>query len=80
MKVSCPKTKRLQKELNACWTVQVMSSIFEVSTTTIHDWRRDLNLPAVVIPGESRPALRFVPSEVKVWAKAYNKSMRCQTQ
>lgn len=59
----------LQRLLERCWTIHDLSEMFQVSGMTIHNWRAYRGLPALVIPGDSRPALRFVPSEVRKWAK-----------
>lgn len=62
-------TKELQKSVSKCWTVQHLEKLFGCTSMTIHNWRRDRGLPAVVIPGDGRPALRFVPIDVIDWAK-----------
>ena len=65
----------LQKVLERCWTINDMVERFKVSGMTIHNWRNYRNVPAVVIPGESRPALRFIPNEVIAWAKDHDVKM-----
>jgi hypothetical protein len=65
----------LQKLLASCWTINDMVERFRVSGMTIHNWRNFRGLPAVVITGEVRPALRFIPSEVTAWAKTNNVKM-----
>lgn len=64
------KTKKLQQEMEAVWTVGDVAERFRVTTMTIHNWREHRGLPALVIPGNGRPALRFIPHDVEVWAKA----------
>lgn len=59
----------LQRLLERCWTINDLSEVFRVSGMTIHNWRTFRGLPALVIPGDSRPALRFIPNEVLKWAK-----------
>lgn len=59
----------LQKLLERCWTIQDLQDRFRVSGMTIHNYRNYRGLPAVVIPGDVRPALRFIPNEVAAWAK-----------
>jgi hypothetical protein len=65
----------LQKLLERCWTINDMVEKFRVSGMTIHNWRNFRGLPAVVIAGEVRPALRFMPHEVVEWAKTNNVTM-----
>lgn len=62
-------SKELQKALDKCWSIQDLEKLFKVSGMTIHNWRAKRGLPAIVIAGRSRPALRFVPSEVWEWGR-----------
>jgi len=59
----------LQKQLNALWTVQDVCAEYGVTPMTVHLWRTNRSMPAVVINGHGRPAVRFVPAEVRKWAK-----------
>ena len=68
--------EEMQKALERCWTINDMVERFGVSGMTIHNWRNYRDLPALVIPGSDRPALRFMPSEVIKWAKANDIQMR----
>lgn len=65
-------TVELQRFLERCWTIADMVEVFRVSKMTITNWRTQRGLPVIVIPGDDRPALRFVPAEVLAWAKANN--------
>lgn len=58
----------LQKHLNGSWTAQDVCTEYGVTAMTVHLWRAR-GLPAIVIPGQKRPAIRFVPSEVKAWTR-----------
>jgi hypothetical protein len=60
----------LQKALKGLWTVQTLCQKYRVTPMTIRLWRVKEGLPAVVIEGEKRPTLRFVPSEAKAWMKS----------
>lgn len=64
-------TTALQKKLNSLWTVQQLCQKTKPSVTpmTIHLWRANRGLPAVVIAGDKRPAIRFVPADIRRWAK-----------
>jgi hypothetical protein len=66
----------LQKFLDRCWTINDMINAFQVTGMTIHNWRAQRGLPTVVISGDRRPALRFMPSEVAEWARRNNVPMR----
>ncbi len=59
----------LQRFLDKCWTINDMIAAFRVTGMTIHNWRTQRGLPAIVISGDRRPALRFMPSEVAEWAR-----------
>ena len=47
---------------------------FVVNPHTEKAWREKLNMPHVIIPGEGRTIIRYIPEEVASWAKAHNKS------
>ena len=63
------KTEELQKKLKDLWTMQDLERKFKRSPMTVYSWARRGDLPVVVIPGTARPTLRFVPEDVKKWAK-----------
>lgn len=63
------RTRRLQQQLTDLWTVEEVARKFGVTTMTIHNWRNDKGLPSIVIPGTDRPAVRFVPDDVRKWAR-----------
>jgi hypothetical protein len=58
---------QLQNQLSDLWTAQDVCAYYGVTAMTVHLWR-GRGLPAVVIPGHMRPAVRFLPSEVRAWA------------
>lgn len=74
MKRAPISSRKLQSVLDDCWTVQDLQKLFTVTGQSIHNWRKwsDDPLPALVIPGAERVALRFVPDEVLAWAKRHN--------
>lgn len=69
---------QLQKDINSCWTVKELCRRAGVTAMTVHLWRARPNgpLPAVVIAGDVRPAIRFVPALTKQWAKQHNVALR----
>ena len=60
----------LQKKLEGLWTTQDLVRRFRVTAMTIHQWRQARDLPALVLEGEGRPAIRYVPEDVRAWAEA----------
>lgn len=66
------KSNALQKRLTDCWNTQDLMRRFRVTAMTIHLWRDQRGLPAVIIPGDKRPTIRFIPEEVQKWAKDNN--------
>lgn len=62
-------SQQIMDELAKCWNINDMVNRFGVTAMTIHNWRNYRALPAIVIDGEKRPAVRFVPHEVIQWAK-----------
>ena len=51
-------------------TEGVLQKLFGKSSITLELWRKNKGLPFVVIPGDGRPAIRFVLADVLAWAKA----------
>ena len=64
-------TKKLESEISRLWTVSDMERKFRVTYQTLKNWRRDKDLPTVCIRGEAKPALRFVPVDVRAWARQH---------
>lgn len=60
------QTTAIQKQLNALWTAQDVAEHFNVTPMAIYLWR-ERGLPCVILPGTSRPAVRFVPADVREW-------------
>lgn len=69
------RTRDLQKQMDDLWTTRDLHLIFGREPMTIHLWRRK-GLPAIVIPSDQRPAIRFVPVDVIAWAKKNNIKVR----
>lgn len=65
------KSKTLQAKLDGLWSVGKLRRLFDVTGMTIHLWhtRQENPLPAIVIKGDGRDAIRFVPDEVRAWAR-----------
>lgn len=62
-------TEALQRQLDRLWTSIDVEKFFNVSPMTVHLWRKKDGLPAVVIKGDKRPSIRFVPKDVQAWAR-----------
>lgn len=65
-------TKELQTRLDDLWTMVDVCKVLRKTPMTIHNWRREKNLPAIEVPGNRRPAIRFSPDDVIRWAKLNN--------
>lgn len=50
-------------------TVSEISEMLGVSRITIHTWRKYRGLPYVVIPGDTKNAIRFRKKDVLEWAR-----------
>lgn len=61
--------QQLLKQLAKLWTVQDLKRYLNKSHMTIHNWRRERGLPYIEIKGDIRSTIRFVPREVKAWAR-----------
>src|SRR5262245_13975406 len=64
------KTQRLQQELDSLWTMRDVCAALGRTAMTIHNWRRQKGLPSLNVPGDYRPAVRYVPEDVRRWAIA----------
>lgn len=69
------QSSALQKQLEGLWTTQDLIRRFRVTAMTIHQWRQTRNLPALVLEGAGRPAIRYVPDDIRNWAKASKQSL-----
>ena len=56
-------------------TSKDIENIFGVSHMTVHDWRRNKQLPYIEIPGGRKKSIRFDKAKVKEWAKTHNKKI-----
>lgn len=65
------RTHDLQTALESLWTTQDVARVFRVTPMTIHLWRQNRGMPAIVIPGEGRPAVRFREDDVCEWARSH---------
>jgi len=66
----------LQRKTQELWTTRDLAVLFNRTPMTIYLWRRDRGLPAVVIKGAARPAVRFIPADVRAWASRNGYRMR----
>lgn len=62
------RSSALQRQLEGLWTTQDLIRRFRKSAMTIHQWRQSRALPALVLEGDGRPAIRYVPDEIRAWA------------
>ncbi len=70
-------TAELNQQMEQCWTIVDVAELFGVSRMTVHNWTVDQTdpLPAIRLPGQTRGALRFVPSDTVDWGRRNNKRM-----
>ena len=79
--MSKPKRGRQHSEnVDATVDLHGAKRMLRVSGQTIYNWRtktgpHERPLPALLIPGTGRPALRFVVSEIEQWAKENRKKV-----
>lgn len=69
VKKAMTEKEQLIKSLASLWTVQDLKRMFNRSHMTIHNWRRADGLPHIEIKGDVRSSIRFLPSEVRQWAR-----------
>lgn len=65
------ETEKIEATVNRLWTATDVQRALGRSHQTIKAWRKDYALPTVCIRGDAKPALRFVPEDVRKWAKKY---------
>lgn len=70
------KSSKIQKQVDNLLTVKDLQLLFRVSVQTIHVWRNQKQLPCIIIEGDQRPAVRFVESDVREWARKQQIKMR----
>ena len=73
-------TQDLQERLSGLMTTQDVAHLFCVTSMTVHLWRSSRGLPALVIPGTSRPAVRFARRDVLAWAADNGRRVRLGPQ
>ena len=59
----------------ASLSIRDVMEMFDVSEMTIASWRKKLDFPTIILPGKKRHTVRFVKSEVIVWAAQHDKSV-----
>lgn len=67
---------RLRKSLEGLLTTIDVAQLFGVTIQTVHQWRRDKDLPSICIPGSVRVATRYSRAEVARWAQRTGRRMR----
>jgi hypothetical protein len=63
------RSRQIQHQLDNLLTAQDLSRMFRKTSMTISLWRRQRDLPAVVIKFGRRNVVRFVAREVQEWAR-----------
>ena len=66
-------SQELQHILDATWTTQDIIVRFKVTAMTVHVWRTNKGLPCIVVKGSARDTVRFIPDEVRRWAREHGK-------
>lgn len=64
--------RKLSSRLAGLWTIRDVAKAFGKTPMTINTWRREKEFPSVDVPGDKRPAVRFIPADVIAWAKLNN--------
>jgi hypothetical protein len=67
--------QELLKLISKLWTVQELKRRMNKSNMTIHNWRRERGLPYIEIKGDVRSTIRFVPNEVRAWARKHGQKL-----
>lgn len=62
----------IQTIINRTWTTQRLCRHYDVTPMTVHVWRSK-GLPCILIKGDKRPSVRFLPCEVIPWVKDFKK-------
>lgn len=63
---------KLNRELGDLWTVGDLCNALKITPMTVAAWRRERDLPTVILPGSLRNAIRFIPEEIEGWAARRN--------
>lgn len=71
-----PDARRLEQTLATLWTIRDVSRAFGRTPMTINTWRRDRHLPSIEVPGDRRPAIRFIPEDVIKWAASNHEEIK----
>jgi hypothetical protein len=61
--------QKIQAQFNHLWTTQNLCRLFGCTPMTITNWRRNKDLPTIIIPGGLKPTVRFVPQDILRWAR-----------
>ena len=76
MRTAKELNKKLQDLLRDLWTIHDVCAALSVTPPTLMSWRNKRNLPTVIIPGDRRDTVRFIPEEIESWAKEANIPVR----
>lgn len=64
-----PRSRQIQQLLDSLLTTYDLARKFKRTSMTISLWRRQRDLPAVVIKFGRRNVIRFVARDVQEWAR-----------
>lgn len=66
-------TAELQKALDGLWNIRDVARLFGKTAMTLNTWRQQHpDFPVIAVPGDRRPAIRFVPEDVLIWAMIHD--------
>ncbi len=65
----------LQNKLDALLTPGEMATAFGVARQTVWYWTKEDELPCIKLGGDAKNTVRFIPSEVKEWAKTRDRKV-----
>ncbi len=62
-------SRSLRLHVQGLWDMQDVQRAFGVTQMTIWNWRQKRGFPVFYIPGPNASAVRFIPDEIRKWAK-----------
>ena len=63
------RSRQIQHQLDSLLTAQDLARMFKRTSMTISLWRRQRDLPAIVMQFGRRNVVRFVARDVQEWAR-----------
>ena len=62
-------TKAVQKIVDQLWTTGDLTRMTGKTSMTVVHWYKRYGLPVVILVGDRKAAIRFVPHDARVWAE-----------